>query len=150
MTLRSLLSTLLLAALPATPLLAETWFGQAPPVAADPVDVSEVAAEPQRWVGESLLVSGRVTDVCTNRGCWAVFESNGQMLRIVARDHGFAIPAEARGAAVAHGVVERRELAEDEARHMVEDDGADEGLLDQPVEYRLIADGVRVAGYPAD
>lgn len=150
MTLRSFLSILLLVAAPAAPVLADTWFGQAPASAADPVDVAEVAAEPQRWVGESLLVSGRVTDVCTNRGCWAVFESNGQMLRILARDHGFAIPAEARGAAIAHGVIERRELAEDEVRHMVEDDGADEGLLDDPVEYRLIADGVRVAGYAAD
>jgi hypothetical protein len=92
------------------------------------------------------MVSGRITDVCTNRGCWAVFEADGDMLRIKARDHCFAMPSEYRGPAVAHGVLERVEVSPEHARHLVEDDGADPAVLKQEYEYRLIADGVRLLG----
>lgn len=123
---------------------ATEWFGTAPGQAAEPIDVARLMAEPDSRLGQRVTVAGRMTDVCTNRGCWAVFESGGAMLRIVARDHGFAIPAELRGPALAHGVLERHELSPEAAEHMVDEDGADPSLLDDPVAYRLVADGVRV------
>ena len=123
---------------------ASDWFGTAPEAAAEPIDVAAVMADPESRLDQRLTVSGRMTDVCTNRGCWAVFENDGEMLRIVARDHGFAIPAELRGPAIAHGVLERHEMSPQAAEHMVAEDGADPALLDDPVAYRLVADGVKV------
>jgi hypothetical protein len=125
--------------------VAADWFGSAPEQFVEPVDVATVMADPESRLDQRLTVSGRMTDVCTNRGCWAVFENDGEMLRIVARDHGFAIPSDLRGEAVAHGVLERKALSREAAEHMVEDDGADPALLDDPVRYRLVADGVRVS-----
>ncbi len=125
-------------------LAAADWFGQPPGEELEPLEIETVMADPDRWLDQQVALSGRMTDVCTNKGCWAVFESGGEMLRIVARDHGFAIPEDTRGPAVAHGVLERRELSPEAAEHMVEEDGADAALLDDPVEYRLVADGVRV------
>ncbi|RFF32994.1 DUF4920 domain-containing protein [Wenzhouxiangella sediminis] len=123
---------------------ASDWFGTAPETNADPTDVAVLMADPQSSLDQRLTVSGRMTDVCTNRGCWAVFENDGEMLRIVARDHGFAIPADLRGPAIAHGVLERHEMSPETAEHMVTEDGADPGLLEDPVAYRLVADGVKV------
>ncbi|MDZ7789110.1 MAG: DUF4920 domain-containing protein [Xanthomonadales bacterium] len=123
---------------------AADWFGQAPGEEIEALEIETVLADPDQWLDQPVALSGRMTDVCTNKGCWAVFESGGAMLRIVARDHGFAIPEDARGPAVAHGVLERRELSREAAEHMVTEDGADAALLDDPVEYRLIADGVSV------
>lgn len=123
---------------------AAAWLGQPPEATDAPVDVAVVAANPERWLDQPVTVSGRITDVCTNRGCWAVFESGGETLRIVARDHGFVIPADVRGPAIAYGVVERKALSDDAARHLVDEDGADPALLDDPVEYRLIAGGVKL------
>jgi hypothetical protein len=123
---------------------ASDWFGTAPETDKEPTDVAVLMADPESRLDQRMTVSGRMTDVCTNRGCWAVFESGGDMLRIVARDHGFAIPAELRGAAVAHGVLERDEMSPEAAEHMVSEDGADPALLDDPVAYRLVADGVKV------
>lgn len=123
---------------------AADWFGQPPGNEIEPLEIKTVLADPDQWLDQPVALSGRMTDVCTNKGCWAVFESGGEMLRIVARDHGFAIPEDARGPAVAHGVLERRELSPEAAEHMVEEDGADAALLDDPVEYRLVADGVRL------
>lgn len=123
---------------------AQDWFGAAPAQEAEPVDVATVMAEPESRLDQRLTVSGRMTDVCTKRGCWAVFENDGVMLRIVARDHGFAIPSQLRGPAIAHGVLERHEMSPEAAEHLVADDGADPALLDEPVAWRLVADGVRV------
>lgn len=123
---------------------ADTWYGVAGEELAEPVPVSEVMSEPGRWLDQPVVVSGRITDVCTHQGCWAVFEADGHILRIKARDHSFAIPAETRGPAVAHGVFQRVELDPEHARHLVEDDGADPAVLEMEYEYRLDAVGVRI------
>lgn len=127
-----------------TAAMAGDWFGAPPDRTEVPLDIAEVMAEPQARVGQHLTVSGRMTDVCTNKGCWAVLESDGEMLRIVVRDHGFVIPEDARGAAVAYGVFKRQEISPEVAEHMVEEDGADPSLLNEPAAYRLVADGVRL------
>jgi len=125
-------------------LAAPTWLGDAPERDFETVDVAELMADPGSRVDQRLAVTGRVTDVCTNRGCWAVIEGDGAMLRIVARDHAFAMPADLREDVLAHGVLERHEISRETAEHMVEDDGADAALLADPVSFRLVADGVRV------
>ena len=122
----------------------DDWYGQEAPGEATAVTVAALVGEMEMHVNQPLMVTGRITDVCTNRGCWAVFEDNGKILRIMARDHSFAMPAELRGQAVAHGVLERVEISPEHARHLVEDDGADSSVLVQQYEYRLIADGVRL------
>jgi len=138
------LSAFVLSMIVAGSALAAEWQGTAPEVDTEPMSVASVVASAESLAGSSLIVSGRVTDVCTNRGCWAVFEDNGEMLRIKVRDHAFALPPDARGPAIAHGVLEKVEISEDHARHLVEEDGADPGLLEQAYEYRLITDGVRL------
>lgn len=125
-----------------TPVVAEQWYGVAPADPAESVAVDSLMADVSGWENKILLVSGRITDVCTHRGCWAVFEKNGAMLRVKARDHSFALPADARGEALAHGVLKRVEVSADHARHLVEDDGADPEVLEQAYEYRLVAEGV--------
>jgi hypothetical protein len=122
------------------------WYGEAASADAEPVSVAQVLRNIDAWQDKPLTVSGEVTDVCTHRGCWAVFVADGDMLRIKARDHLFAMPSEYRGPALAHGVLERVAVTPEHARHLVEDDGADPAILEQEFEYRLIADGVRLGG----
>lgn len=131
-----------IALLAASPAVARDWFGEPSKASSPRHDVAAVVAAAEKWEGQRLAVRGRITDVCTNRGCWAVLESDGEVLRIVARDHAFAIPEDARGPAVAHGVLERQELEPEKVEHMVDEDGADPELLADPVTYRLVADGV--------
>lgn len=125
---------------------ADEWYGTAPVPAEAPIAVANVMAALDEHVDQALVVSGSITNVCTNRGCWAVFEDNGEMLRVMARDHSFAMPAEFRGPALAHGVLTRIEVSSEHARHLVDDDGADPVVLEQAYEYRLIADGVLLVG----
>ncbi|MFU8831651.1 MAG: DUF4920 domain-containing protein [Wenzhouxiangella sp.] len=101
----------------ATPAAAAEWFGTSPAHADNAIGVATIMAAPEDWVGRQLLVGGRITDVCTNRGCWAVFEDNGDILRIMVRDHAFALPADARGPALAYGELEKVEISAGHARH---------------------------------
>lgn len=140
-----LLPAVLLVALSMPAIAGPGWFGDAPGQEHDPIDVAELMVDPDQRLDQRLAVTGRVTDVCTNRGCWAVIENDGAMLRIVARDHGFAMPSDLRDTVVAHGVLERDEVSREAAEHMIEEDGADAALLADPVRYRLVADGLRVA-----
>lgn len=136
-----------LAAFLALPLLAaEGWFGQTPENDAAPMAVAEVLADLEGLADQPLTVTGRMTDVCTRRGCWAVFEDNGQMLRVKVRDHNFAIPSELRGPAVAYGVLSRIDISPEYARRMVDEYGADPIVLERLYEWQLIADGVRFIG----
>ncbi len=109
--------------------VAGTWYGQEAEPGSEPVPVSEVMNDPDAWLDRSVMVSGRITDVCTHRGCWAVLEDDGQMLRIQTLDHAFAMPSDARSMARAHGVFER-----------VENDGDDEPAF----RYRLDARGIYI------
>jgi hypothetical protein len=110
---------------------AGTWYGEEAGHDAEAVPVSEVMKDPEAWLDRPLMVSGRITDVCTHRGCWAVLEADGKMLRVQTVDHAFAMPSDARSQARAHGVLERLENDGDEA--------------DEPAfRYRLDARGVYI------
>jgi hypothetical protein len=112
---------------------AGTWYGESVDEAMEPSSVAEVMADPQAWLDQPLMVSGRITDVCTRRGCWAVLEADGYMLRIQTPDHAFAIPSDARSMARAHGVLERLEEQDDDA-----------GTEQPAYRYRLNARGIYV------
>ncbi|MFP4209235.1 MAG: DUF4920 domain-containing protein [Wenzhouxiangella sp.] len=125
---------------------AQEWLGQTPESETAPVGVAAVLADTETLIDQPLTVSGRITNVCTGRGCWAVFEDNGEMLRIKVRDHNFAIPSDLRGQAVAHGILSKVEITPEYAQRMVDRYGADPIVLERLYEVQLIADGVRFLG----
>jgi len=122
------------------------WFGQAPASDGPSIAVAEVLASAEVHENQTIRVSGRITDVCSKRGCWAVLADGGAALRVMVRDHAFALPDDLRGPAEAHGVLLKVELNDDQVRHLVEVDGADPDLFAEPWEYRLVIDGLRPLG----
>ena len=69
-------------------------------------------------------------------------EMAGHPMRVKFGDHAFFLPKDQTGTAVVHGVLERKELTSEQVEHFTEDSGT--GLVAEPVEYRILADGVRV------
>lgn len=110
------------------------------------VPVSQAIAEFDAHAGDPNRFSGRITEVCQARGCWMMLEDNGQVARVMFGDHAFFLPKDASGSAVVHGVLERKELTPEQVEHLSGDSG--KGIAAEPVEYRIVADGVRVAGTP--
>jgi hypothetical protein len=46
---------------------------------------------PQNYVGKTIVVEGRVADVCQAKGCWMVIADGDQTMRVVMKDHAFAV-----------------------------------------------------------
>ncbi len=90
----------------------------------DVVAIAEAAANPGAYEGKPAKFSGRITEVCQKKGCWVALEQDGHGARVMAKDHGFEVPRDASGPAVAYGVLQVEPISEEHARHLVEDDGA--------------------------
>ncbi|MCK9538487.1 DUF4920 domain-containing protein [Dokdonella sp.] len=108
------------------------------------VSVATAVAAFDSHAGEPQRFSGRITEVCQARGCWMMLEDDGVAARVMFGDHAFFLPKDAKGAAVVHGVLSRKELTPEQVEHFNRDGG--KGALVEPVEYRIVADGVRVEG----
>ena len=91
---------------------------------ADPMTVSAVMNDAATLNGKSVTVKGTVEQVCAKKGCWWMMagEKPGEQIRITAKGYGFFVPRDAKGkAAVASGVLQSKQMSEEEARHMLED-----------------------------
>lgn len=136
-----LLSTLFLAAATLAHAAAPGTYGQ-PFADAPAVPVSRAIAQFDAHAGEPRLFSGRITQVCQARGCWMMIEHDGAIARVMFGKHDFFIPKDSHGTAVVHGVLERKELTPEQLEHFQRE--SDNGLVVEPVEYRIVADGVRI------
>ena len=106
------------------------------------VAIATAAANPSQYAGKPGKFSGRITEVCQKQGCWVVMEQDGHSARVMAKDHGFAVPKDASGPAIAYGVLEEEPITEEHARHLVEDDGA---KAPAARELRIVATAISLA-----
>lgn len=80
------------------PAEAPTWttFGEAFPDG-DAVAAAALLDDPEPFVGQSLVVEGRVADVCQKAGCWMVIADGDRTMRVMMKDHAFAVPKDCDG-----------------------------------------------------
>jgi len=106
----------------------ETVLGKGVKTAAA-VAIDELLASPDRYVGQTVRVAGKVVDVCSHRGCWMQLGNDkGQLVRVKVRDGDIVFPVSARGRpAEAEGVFAKTELSPDDAlaraKHLAEEAG---------------------------
>jgi len=80
--------------------------------------ISDIYAQPDKFVGKTVRVEGLVTDVCLKRGCWMMIAGDKEFesLRIKVDDGVITFPAEAKGKrAIAEGVLAKIELTPEQA-----------------------------------
>jgi hypothetical protein len=92
------------------------------------IKVSELVANAEKYVGQTVRVEGVVIDVCAKRGCWMDLKSDGGKVRIKVDDGVMVFPMDAKGKhAVAEGVFTKIEMTPEEARaaakHLAEEKG---------------------------
>ncbi|WP_189644801.1 DUF4920 domain-containing protein [Luteimonas gilva] len=119
------------------------FYGQAIP-AGQAVTISAAVASHEKYAGKPQRYSGRIAEVCQKEGCWMVLEDDGRSARVMMRDHKFAVPKDAAGKAEVYGVLSRKQLSPEQVKHMQEE--SKNGLPVSDVEYRIVADGVEIAG----
>ena len=132
--------TLLIALLSLSPVALAASYGEPMPEG-ETTAIAAAAADPAAHAGKPARFSGRITEVCQKKGCWVVLEQDGQSARVMAKDHGFAVPRDASGEAIAYGVLELEPISEEHARHLVEDDGA---KAPAERELRIVATAIEI------
>lgn len=91
--------------------------------------IAEILAAPRDWDGKEVRVEGRVSAVCTKKGCWMdLSDSRGESLKIRVEDDVLVFPADAEGLlASAQGLVQVQELDRERylgwQRHLASDRG---------------------------
>jgi hypothetical protein len=110
------------------------------------VPIAVALADFDAHSGKTARFSGRITQVCQAKGCWMVLEDEGRTARVMFGDHAFAIPKDSSGRAQVQGVLSRKQLTPAQVQHLREDA---RGLAVEPVEYRILADGVQIEPAPA-
>ena len=109
----SSLALLLAAALLAAPAAAATYgkgVGDS-----QPVKVSELVANPDKYVGKAVKIEGLVTEVCAKRGCWMTVagDKEFQTIRFKVDDGVIVFPMDAKGlTGTVEGVVTVSTLSE--------------------------------------
>ena len=125
------IAALLIACSEAPPPLSGTAYGE-PLTLSDTTLVSDIMADPEAYVGQRVLVTGTIVEVCETRGCWMDIASDAEFekIRIKVDDGVIVFPVSSRGeAAVVEGLVEKLEYTVEEAieleRHRAEEHGLD-------------------------
>jgi hypothetical protein len=107
---------------------ADQKLGQ-PLAKAEAMPVADLLARPEPFVGKTVQVKGKVTEVCEMAGCWMnLTGGDGRLLRIKVEDGVIVFPKDSVGKmAIAEGKLEKHEMSRDqlvaEAKHEAEEAG---------------------------
>ena len=95
---------------------------------AQPTAVATIVAKPEQYVGKTVQVRGKVTEVCTMMGCWMQVVDQKDGMRIKVNDGEIVFPRTAVGkTATAEGILKKLVLSKEQAvaraRHEAEEQG---------------------------
>jgi len=92
--------------------------------------ISDILADPEAYLDQTVLVEGEILDVCPMMGCWMELKSDdGEgMIKVKVKDGDIVFPVEAKGStALVEGTVYKIELTQEKAiehfEHVAEEKG---------------------------
>lgn len=143
----------------AAPGIAADYVGQvygAPVSSATPVAIESALPRAQELSGGTVAVSGKVSAVCQQKGCWLTLvggEAGLSSVRMTFKDYGFFVPKDLIGyTVVAEGIFKTETVTVADQRHLAKDAGKSkeeiESITQEKVETSFEAAGVRVIGGP--
>lgn len=126
---RVLLALLISAGLQA----AELKLGE-PLTLAKPLSIGTLLATPDDYVGKTVQVKGKITEVCQMMGCWMMIrDDDGEMVRIKVNDGDIEFPMNSTGReATAEGKFQSFELTKDQAIAAAEHEAEEQGRRFDP------------------
>ena len=131
--------TLTIALLAASTLLAaaDTKLGK-PLTAKQPVAIAELLAKPADYVGKTVQVKGKITEVCQMMGCWIyVADEQGNKIRVKVNDGEIVFPKDGAGRTVtAEGVFTKEDLNREQAIDRAREEAKDSGRKFDPASIK--------------
>jgi hypothetical protein len=90
--------------------------------ATEVVAAADLLADPASFEGREIRVEGRITEVCQSAGCWMVIAEGDQSMRVMMKDHAFAVDKGIAGQdCQVEGLVTVRELDPEFVKHLEEE-----------------------------
>ena len=121
----------------------ETVYGRPRALTTAPLTVRQASSEAN--VGRMLAVQARAAEVCQSKGCWMVLAEGVRSIRVTFQDYAFFVPKDIAGkTVVVEGVLSRRLLSADEAKHYADESGAGATSPGPREEWSLVATSVVV------
>lgn len=122
----------------------ETVYGRPRALTTTPLTLTEAAAEAN--VGHTLAVKAPAAEVCQNKGCWMVLTEGPRSIRVTFVDYSFFVPKDIAGkTVVVEGVLSRKLLTADEAKHYAEESASGAAApLGPREEWSIVATSVVV------
>ena len=108
----------------------------------------DIFSDPEKFVGKTLRVEGKVSDVCQKMGCWMVITEGDKSMRITTKDHGFFVAKDGAGSTChIEGKVISRELDPDRTAHFESESSKDAPIPEKDAKdgktYEIVASSIR-------
>ena len=116
---------------------ADTKLGK-PLTAKETVTIAELLAKPADYVGKTVQVKGRITEVCQMMGCWIyVADAQGSKIRVKVNDGEIVFPKDGAGRTVtAEGVFTKEDLTREQAIDRAREEAKDTGRKFDPASIK--------------
>lgn len=128
----------------------------APFQSSEPIAAATLLADPAPHVGKTVLVEGRVADVCSKMGCWMVVAAGDQTMRVLMKDHAFSVDKQGAGKTCRiEGVVTAKAVDPETVAHFASESRKTEVMPEKgktagATVYELVASGVAMSAAKAD
>ena len=116
---------------------AENRLGK-PLTVKEPTALATLLAHPGDYVGKTVQVKGRISEVCQMMGCWMVLTNDeGQKVRIKVNDGEIEFPKDSPGKmAVAEGKFTKIELTKEQAIAQAREEAEERGVKFDPASVK--------------
>jgi len=115
----------------------ETKLGK-PLTVKEPVAIATVLAKPGDYVGKTIAVKGKISEVCQEMGCWMELTNEaGQAIKIQVNHGDLEFPKDGAGKmAIAEGKLTKSEMSKDEAIAAAKEEAKDKGKSFDPASVK--------------
>jgi hypothetical protein len=116
---------------------ADTKLGK-PLTAKQAVTIAELLAKPADYVGKTVQVKGKITEVCQMMGCWIyVADAQGNKIRVKVNDGEIVFPKDGAGRTItAEGVFTKEDLTREQAIDRAREEAKDSGRKFDPASIK--------------
>jgi len=112
------------------------------------IPAGTVLSDPDAYVGQTVRVTGKVSDVCQKMGCWMVITDADKHMRITTKDHKFFVAKDGAGATCdLEGTVIKREANPERTAHYKSEQSEGAPMPEAEVAgkatYEIVASAIR-------
>jgi len=115
---------------------AEVKLGK-PLTVKEPMPLATLLAHADDYVGKTVQVRGKITEVCQMMGCWMELTDAGKRVRIKVEDGDIVFPKDSAGkVALAEGKLTKKELTREQAVAQAKEEAEENGRKFDPAKVK--------------